>query len=211
VLRAVPPLRAGDVVRGQYRGYRSEQGVAPASRVETYVAARLAVENRRWAGVPFGIRSGKCLTATVTEVQVRFKQPQHALFDSQAVGHANQIGFRLSPDVSITLTARVKAPGEAMIGEDVRMVEYRHPGDEMQPYERLLGDALRGDRALFGSQTDVEAAWRIVDPILSRDEAPYEYDCGSWGPAEAQRIASGTSGWIEPADVPATKPPDPLS
>jgi glucose-6-phosphate 1-dehydrogenase len=199
LLKAVRPLRASEVVRGQYRGYRTEDGVAPDSRVETYVAARLAIENPRWTGVPFLIRAGKSLAATVTEVHVRFKQPAYALFDSKATGHANEIGFRFSPDVSIALTARMKAPGEAMIGEDVRLIEHRHPDGEMEPYERLLGDALRGDHTLFGSEAGVEAAWRIVDPILKRDEALYEYDGGSSGPAEADRIAANTGGWIDPA------------
>jgi glucose-6-phosphate 1-dehydrogenase len=197
LLKAVRPLRDSEVVRGQYRGYRTEDEVAPDSRVETYVAARLAIDNPRWTGVPFLIRTGKRLAATVTEVHVRFKAPAHTLFDSQAA-HPNEIGFRLSPDVSIALTARIKAPGEAMIGEDVRLIEHRHPGDEMEPYERLLGDALRGDHTLFGSEAGVEAAWRIVDPILDRDETLYEYDGGSWGPAEADRIAATTGGWIEP-------------
>ncbi len=198
LLTSVGPLRPADVVRGQYRGYRTEEGVAPDSRVETYVAARLAIENARWAGVPFWIRAGKGLAATLTEVHVTFKQPATGLFDSTSAGHPNEICFRLSPDVSITLTARVKAPGEAMIGEDVRMVEHRHPGDEMEPYERLLGDALRGDRTLFGSEAGVEAAWRIVDPVLNRDEAPHEYEVGSWGPSEAEQILVKPDGWIEP-------------
>lgn len=179
LLKAVRPLHATDVARGQYRGYRTETGVAPDSRVETYVAARLAIENSRWAGMPFGIRTGKCLAATVTEVHVRFKPPAYALFDSDAPGHPNQIGFRLSPDVSISLTARLKVAGEAMIGEDVRLVERRDPGDEMEPYERLLGDAMRGDRTLFGSEAEVEAAWRVVDPILKDGEPPHEYERGS--------------------------------
>jgi len=198
LLKAVRPLRPTDVVRGQYRGYRTEKGVAPDSRVETYVAARLAVENPRWAGVSFGIRTGKSLAATSTDVHVRFKQPANGLFDSKAAGHRNEICFRLSPDVSISLTARLKAPGEAMIGEDARLVEHRNPGDEMEPYERLLGDAMRGDRTLFGSEAEVEAAWRIVDPILNANEPLYEYDCGSWGPAEAERIATHIGGWIDP-------------
>ncbi|MGE5359489.1 MAG: glucose-6-phosphate dehydrogenase [Bacteroidales bacterium] len=198
LLTAVRPLGPADVVRGQYRGYRNEKGVAPDSRVETYVAARLAIENSRWTGVPFGIRTGKSLAATFTDVHVRFKPPADGLFDSQAAGHPNEICFRLSPDVSISLTARVKAPGEAMIGEDARLVEHRRPGDEMEPYERLLGDALRGDRTLFGSEADVEAAWRVVDAILNRDEPLYEYDCGSWGPAEAGRIVEHIGGWIGP-------------
>ncbi len=198
LLKAVRPLRGIDVVRGQYRGYRAEEGVEPDSRVETYVAARIAIENDRWTGVPFLIRTGKCLAATFTEVHVRFKRPANALFDSTSAGHSNEIRFRLSPDVSIALTARIKAPGEAMVGKDVHLVEHRHPGDEMSPYERLLGDALRGDRTLFGSEAGVEAAWRIVDPALNRVGPPHEYDRGSWGPAEADRIASSAGGWIEP-------------
>jgi len=196
LLKAVRPLRNSDVVRGQYRGYRSEDGVAPDSRVETYVAVRLGIDNRRWSGVPFWIRAGKCLAATVTEVRVRLKRPTKALFDSGAHGHANEICFGLSPEVSISLIARIKAPGEAMIGEDVQLVEHHRPGDEMQPYERLLGDAMRGDRMLFGSEDGVEAAWRVVDPILACDEV-YEYDPGSWGPVEADGLVAIVGGWSE--------------
>lgn len=199
LLKAVRPLRPIDVVRGQYRGYRTEEGVAPNSRVETYIAARLAIENPRWAGVPFVIRAGKCLAGTFTEVRVRFNPPANALFDSQAAGHANEICFRLSPDVSIALSVRIKAPGDAMIGKDVRLVEHRNPSDEMEPYERLLGDALRGDRTLFGSEAGVEAAWRVVDPILTGDQSLDEYDGASWGPASAERIAAPIGGWIEPS------------
>jgi glucose-6-phosphate 1-dehydrogenase len=198
LLRAVLPLRSADVVRGQYRGYRTENGVAPNSRVETYVAARLAIANARWSGVPFAIRAGKCLTATVTEVHVRFKPLANALFDGARCSHSNEIVFRLSPDVSIALTARIKAPGEAMVGEDARLIEHRDTGDEMAPYERLLGDALQGDRTLFGSQMATEAAWAIVDPSLNADEPLYEYTEGSWGPDEAARLAADTDGWTEP-------------
>ena len=116
------------------------------------------------------------------------------LFDSELAGHPNQITFRLSPDVSISLTARMKAPGEAMVGQDASLVEHRLPGDEMKPYERLLGDALRGDRTLFGSEAGVEAAWAIVDPILHDHVPLYQYDSGSWGPPEADRIAA----WVAP-------------
>jgi glucose-6-phosphate 1-dehydrogenase len=195
LLNAVRPLRPADVVRGQYRGYLAEKGVAPNSRVETYVAARLTIENPRWAGVPFLIRTGKSLTATFTEVRVTFKKPAGELFDSSAAGRPNNICFRLSPDVSITLTARIKKPGEAMVGEDVRMGEHSSAGDEMEPYERLLGDAMRGDKTLFGSEAGVEAAWRIVDPALSGDQPLYEYDAGSWGPTEAEAIAAKVGGW----------------
>ncbi len=206
LLNAVRPLRPTDVVCGQYRGYRTEAGVAPRSRVETYVAARIAIENPRWAGVPFVIRTGKCLATTLTEVRATFRRPAHTLFDSDAAGHANAIDFRLSPDVSIALTARIKVPGEAMIGEDVGLVEHRRPGDEMAPYERLIGDAMRGDRTLFGSEAGVEAAWRIVDPILNRDEPPYEYDRGSWGPAEAARITADTATGSNPVDADSGRP-----
>ncbi len=199
LLTAIRPLRENDVVRGQYRGYREEPGVAPNSRVETYVAARLEIENRRWAGVPFLIRTGKCLAVTATEVHVRLKQPKTRLFDSSATARRNEISFHLSPDVSISLAAQAKAPGEAMVGEEVRLVEHRHPGDEMAPYERLIGDALRGDRTLFGSEAGTEAAWRVVDPILNVDGPLHEYDRGSCGPAEAEPMAAEAGGWIEPS------------
>lgn len=198
VLRAIRPLRPEDIVPGQYRGYRSEKGVAVDSRVETYVAARLAIESERWAGVPIWIRTGKCLAATVTEVQVTFKHPAHSIFDEASDGHPNELCFRLSPDVSISLTTRVKTPGEAMVGEDAWLAARRIRSDEMAPYERLLGDALRGERSLFGSEAGVEAAWRIVEPILSRTDAPYEYDAGSWGPVEAEQLIAPGGGWIQP-------------
>jgi len=195
---AVRPLRAADVVRGQYRGYREEDGVAADSRIETYVAARLAIDGPRWDGVPFLIRSGKALAATATEVHVRLKPPAVRLFDAGGTRRRNTISFRLDPDVSIALTAQVKTPGEAMAGEDARLVEHRRPGDAMKPYERLLGDALRGDRTLFGSEAGVEAAWRVVDPVVADPAAPYEYAQGSWGPDEAARLADDTGGWIVP-------------
>jgi glucose-6-phosphate 1-dehydrogenase len=201
LLTAIRPLRENDVVRGQYRGYRAETGVAPTSRVETYVAARLEIENRRWAGVPFLIRTGKCLAATATDVHVRLKRPAVALFDLPATAPQNEFCFRLGPDVSISLAAQAKRPGEAMIGEEVRLVEYRQPGDEMAPYERLIGDALRGDRALFGSEAGLEAAWRVVDPILNSDQPVYEYDRGSRGPAEAEPMAAEVGGWLEPSSA----------
>ena len=197
LLRAVRPLRASDVVLGQYRGYRAEAGVSPESRVETYVATRLSIENERWAGVPFFIRAGKSLTATVQEVQITFKTPANVIFDTASDGHPNELCFRLSPDVAISLTTRVKTPGEAMVGQDAHLALQRSRSDEMAPYERLLGDALRGERALFGSEAGVEAAWSIVEPILNRGETPCKYDAGSWGPQEADRIAPA-GGWIQP-------------
>lgn len=198
LLQEVRPLRRVDVVRGQYRGYLSEKGVAAKSRVETYVAARLAIDNSRWNGVPFLVRTGKCLASTFTEVHATFKKPAHGLFDSNVAGHDTEISFRLSPDVSITLAARIKRPGEAMVGEDARLVEHANSGDDMEPYERLLTDALRGDKSLFGSEAAVEAAWRIVDPVLNTGEPPHLYDRGSWGPDEAEPLATSVGGWIKP-------------
>jgi glucose-6-phosphate 1-dehydrogenase len=170
-------------VRGQYRGYRSESGVAPDSRVETYIAAKLSIPNARWSGVGFTIRAGKCLAATMTDVRVRFRRPATELFDAEIEGHPNEIRFQLSPEVSIGLKTRVKKPGEAMVGEDVLLMDHRTTVDQMPPYERLLGDAMRGDRTLFGSEAGIEASWRIVDSILTLDQPLTEYEPGSAGPA----------------------------
>ena len=183
LLQSVRPLTPANVVRGQYDGYRQEPGVAPDSPVETFMAARLSIDNERWVGVPFGIRAGKCLAATVTEVRMQLKPPSTMLFDAEAASHPNEIIFGLGPDVSIAFAARLKARGEAMIGEPVHLVDVRKPGDEMRPYERLLGDALEGDRTLFGSQTAVEAAWAIVEPVLNQPEPPHLYKPGSAGPS----------------------------
>ena len=196
LLRAVRPLRPADVVRGQYRGYRQEDGVAANSQIETYVATRLSVDNWRWAGVPFLIRAGKCLPLKATEVRVRLKRPPVALFGEAAA--ANEFGFQLEPDVFISLNASAKRPGEAMVGHDVCLIEHAHVGDEMAPYERLLGDALRGDRTLFGNEDGVEAAWRIVDPVLDNVTPLGVYEPRSWGPAQADQLAADVGGWIMP-------------
>ena len=182
LLRDITPLQPADVVRGQYRGYRAEAGVAPDSRVETYVAARLTIPNERWRGVQFTIRAGKCLASTMTDVRVRFRRPDTELFDAEIEGHPNEIRFQLSPDVSIGLKTRVKKPGEAMVGEDVLLLNHRATDGQMPPYERLLGDAMQGDRTLFGSEEGVEAAWRIVDAILTHDQPLVDYEPGTEGP-----------------------------
>jgi glucose-6-phosphate 1-dehydrogenase len=194
LLNAVRPLQPSDVVRGQYRGYRDEEGVAPTSQIETFVAARLQIDNWRWSGVPFLIRTGKCLPVTVTEVRVRLKHPPVWLFGPPPAA-ANEFCFRLSPDVFISLSALAKRPGEAMIGEEVDLVEHQRLVDKMEPYERLIGDALRGDRMLFGNEGGVEAAWRIVEPVLG-DVTPVDlYEPLSWGPAGAEGLAAGFGGW----------------
>jgi glucose-6-phosphate 1-dehydrogenase len=184
VLDSVRELRLDDVVRGQYRGYQEEAGVAPGSDVETYIAARLRIDNPRWSGVPFFIRTGKHLAETATTVRIRLKPPSQQLFDAGDPAR-NEFCFRLSPDVVIALIARTKLPGEAMIGEDVDLVEVTPPVDEMKPYERLLGDALEGDHTLFGSFAGIETSWRIVQALLDAPPPVHEYERGSWGPAGA--------------------------
>jgi glucose-6-phosphate 1-dehydrogenase len=177
----VRPIAREEVVRGQYRGYRSEPGVAPDSNVETYVAAPLSVGNPRWNGTVMEIRAGKCLAETFTEVRVTLARPVPALFDAGS-RPPNEVRFRLSPDPSITLSANVKKDGEVMVGEDASLIERAQSGDDMAPYERLLGDALRGEHALFGSEAGVEEQWRIVEPLLGDPGAPVIYEPGSWGP-----------------------------
>ena len=197
VIRSMRPLVPAEVVRGQFEGYRDEDGVAPDSQVETFAALRLHIDTWRWAGVPFYIRAGKRLPVTTTEVMVKLKRPPQATFDVAPTA-PNYFRFRLSPDVLLSVGARVKAPGEAMVGEAVELIARRHPGDEMMPYERLLGDALRGDASLFTSGDCVEAAWRVVDPILGNVTPVAEYKPNTWGPPAAERIVAGDDGWHNP-------------
>jgi glucose-6-phosphate 1-dehydrogenase len=197
VFRAMRPLAPEDVVRGQFRGYRDEPGVAPDSEVETFVALRSFIDTWRWEGVPFYIRAGKALPVTATEVTVTLKRPPLAVFDSIAPGRANHFRFRLSPDVFISASARVKAAGEKMVGEDVELIARRQPGERTTPYERLLGDAIEGDQTLFAREDGIEATWRVVQPVLSGMPPPEPYEPGTWGPAEANRIAP-VGGWHDP-------------
>ncbi len=183
--RAMQPLAPGDVVRGQFRGYRNEPGVAPASTVETFAAIRLRFSSDRWRGVPFFIRAGKRLPVSATEVLVTLDRP------------GNFVRFRLSPDVVISLGATAKAPGEGMTGTDVELVAHRCGGDSMSPYERLLGDAMRGDPMLFVREDEVEAAWSVVDPVLDDATPIHEYEPGTWGPAEAETVTP-KGGWHNP-------------
>ncbi|MGC1454750.1 MAG: glucose-6-phosphate dehydrogenase [Nitrospirota bacterium] len=199
ILRAIRPLAPKDVVRGQYRGYRDENDVAAGSRTETFSALRLSIDTWRWAGVPFYIRAGKRLPFTANEVLVKLKRPPHAVFDEIRPDQSNYFRFRLSPDVFILLGARTKVPGESMVGEKVELLACQHFVDEMSPYERLLGDALRGDTALFARKDAVEAAWRVVDPILGNVTPVHEYEPNTWGPPEAERIIADNGGWHNPA------------
>ncbi len=198
IFRAMRPLAPEDVVRGQYRGYRNEGGVARDSQVETFAAVRLHIDNWRWADVPFCIRAGKQLPVTATEVLVELKRPPQKVFDEIKAGPSNYLHFRLGPNVFISLGARAKVPGEPMVGEGVELLACQQVEEEMSPYERLLSDALRGDSSLFGREDSVEAAWRVVDPILGNVTPVHEYEPNTWGPAEADRIIGGNGGWHRP-------------
>jgi glucose-6-phosphate 1-dehydrogenase len=198
VFRATRPLAPDAVVRGQFRGYRDEPGVAPGSQVETYVALRLDIETFRWEGVPFFVRTGKRLPVTATEVLVRLRRPpSHVVFPAD-IPVGNTIRFRLGPEVLLALEARAKRPGEALVGETVELRVAQCAACDETPYERLLGDALRGDDTLFARQDGVEAAWRIVDGVVHTPEAPILYDPGTWGPREADALVAGVGGWVDP-------------
>lgn len=197
VLKAIRTLTPSDVVRGQFRGYRCEDGVAPDSQVETFVALQVHIDNDRWAGVPFYVRAGKCLPVTATEVLVEFKRPPRPVLDETEPPLPNHFRFQLNPDVLIVLGTKAKAPGERMTGERIELVARHCSGDEMGPYERLLGDAVKGDPTLFVREDGVEAAWRAVEPILGATTPLYEYEPNTWGPNEADRFI-GKGGWRSP-------------
>jgi glucose-6-phosphate 1-dehydrogenase len=196
VFRQTRPLRTADVVRGQFRGYREESGVAADSTVETFAALKLEVDSWRWAGVPFLIRTGKRLPLAATEVAVQLRRPP---LSHLTAGAGNHFRLRLDPDLDIAITARVKKPGGAMKGEPTELSLVKRPrGDDLTPYERLLGDAMSGDQALFAREDGVEAAWAVVDRVLGDATPIHEYEPGSWGPKEADRLAARVGGWIAP-------------
>jgi glucose-6-phosphate 1-dehydrogenase len=197
VLKAIPPLEADNLVRGQFSGYRQEKGVVPDSNVETFAALRLEVDSWRWKGVPFYIRAGKNLPVTCTEVLGRFRKPPAVVKESALT--RNHLRFRISPEMTIAMGTTVMAQGEVLKGENVEMVASRHPRpDEMEAYERVLGDAMAGDATLFAREDYVEEAWRIVDPVLKAGTPLYPYEKGSWGPSEVDRKVSPAGGWHDP-------------
>jgi len=198
IFNAMRTLAPADVVRGQYAGYRDEHGVAADSSVETFAAVRMAIDTWRWAGVPFLLRTGKCLPITATEVMVALKRPPQAVFGELEPRQSNYFRFRLGPNVVIALGTRAKVPGEAMMGEEVELVARHQAGDEMMPYERLLGDAMRGDASLFAREDGVEQAWRVVDSILGNVTPIHAYEPNTWGPPEADTLLAGTGGWHNP-------------
>jgi glucose-6-phosphate 1-dehydrogenase len=195
IFRAMRPLTADRLVRGQFQGYRSEPGVAKDSTVETFAAVRLEIESWRWQGVPFLIRAGKCLPLTTTEVLVELRRPPQTVFAEAIPSQSNYVRFRLSPEVVIAIGARAKVPGEAMVGEAIELRVRHQAPDEMEAYERLIGDAMAGDATLFAREDEVEAAWRVVDPVLGAATPVHEYEPGTWGPAEADAIIDGFGGW----------------
>jgi glucose-6-phosphate 1-dehydrogenase len=200
VLKSIPPLEVKNVVRGQFRGYRSEPGVAADSRVETFAALQLEIDSWRWAGVPFYIRAGKSLAVTCTEVAVSLRRAPKIF--PECTGVRNQLRFRISPDVTIALGVTVMDPEDKMIGQQTELLASRRPGaEDMDAYERVLGDAMAGDSTLFAREDYVEEAWRIVDPVLKKGTPVVEYEPGSWGPKEADNV-SPPGGWQNPVVTP---------
>jgi len=196
VLKAIPELNGSNVVRGQFRGYQGETGVAAGSRMETFAAVRLGVDSWRWNGVPFYLRAGKCLPVTCTEIVCRLRKPP-GILPGNSFG-SNYMRFRISPDVAIAMGMTVMSPGDSLQGEPVEMVASRQPGaEEMDAYERVLRDAMAGDATLFAREDYVEEAWRIVDPLLKEETPVYPYTPGEWGPKEAERLAP-PRGWVNP-------------
>jgi glucose-6-phosphate 1-dehydrogenase len=197
VLKAISSVEVKNLIRGQFRGYLEENGVSAGSKTETFAALRVDVDSWRWKGVPFYIRAGKNLPVTCAEVIGRFRKPPAVV--SESALSRNYLRFRISPEMTIAMGTTVLAPGEGLKGETVEMVASRHPRpEEMEAYERVLGDAMVGDSMLFARQDYVEEAWRIVDPVLKADTPVYQYEKNSWGPVEVDQNVSPPGGWHNP-------------
>jgi glucose-6-phosphate 1-dehydrogenase len=206
LLKAVRPLDPSHVVRGQYAGYQSVPGVQPGSSVETFVALKLFIASWRWAGVPIYIRAGKMLPVTATEVVVHFKRPPRETFEELVPLSSGHMRMRISPDVIIAMGVHVKLPGERMVGEDVELVLTQHTPSVRPPYQRLLGDAMRGVGELFGRDDIVDAQWRVVEPVLDNATAFYPYEPETWGPAEAEALIGRDGPWRNPSVAAETSP-----
>lgn len=199
VFAAMRPLGADDILRGQYLGYRDEPQVANDSDVETYCALRVHVDSWRWGGVPWYLRSGKCLPLSTCEVVVRLKAPPQNLFgDAAEREDANSLRFHLSPHSTIALTARVKRAGREFVGEQREFLLLEEEAGEQSPYERLLADAMVGEGALFARQDAIEAAWAVVEPVLVEHPPAHIYEPGTWGPAAANHFIAADGGWRNP-------------
>jgi glucose-6-phosphate 1-dehydrogenase len=199
VVNALSPLTPENTVRGQYEGYHQVDGVDPESTVETYVAIRLSAETWRWAGVPILIRAGKCMPVTATEISVIFKAPPHDVFGIEPVLPQDRLRFRIWPETGVGLTVHGKKPGAGWEPLAEELTFAQQPGSDIRPYDRLIGAALDGDRWLFARQDTVEAAWRIVDPVLGDVVRVHPYARGSWGPKEADRLLPARDLWLDPA------------
>ncbi len=196
VLKAISPIEPEDLVRGQFRGYRKEPGVAPDSKVETFAAVKLCIDSWRWRGVPFYIRAGKCLAVTCTEILVRLRQPP-TMYEHYNL-ESNYVRLRISPDIVLAFGLNVTSPVEESQSELSELLASRHPcAKEMDAYERVLTDAMAGDSTLFAREDYVEEAWRIVDPVLKTVTPVYEYDPKTWGPAEVVMVTP-PGGWVNP-------------
>jgi glucose-6-phosphate 1-dehydrogenase len=200
VFKAMRPLKPSDIVRGQYQGYRRERGVAKDSDVETYCAVRFHIESWRWSGVPWYLRSGKCLAETAAEILVEFNPPPQKLFadSTPATGPANYLRFRLEPTSVIALAARVKRAGKELIGDQQELVMVEEEPGEQSPYERLLTDEIAGDPSLFTHEDAIEAAWAVVDPVLKLHARAHRYRRGTWGPKQANALLAQGSSWHNP-------------
>lgn len=207
VFHAMRPLEPDDLVRGQYAGYRKEPGVAKNSDVETFCALRLFIDSWRWEGVPWYLRAGKSLAETVAEVLVELKPPPQRLFDDSAPtnGRANYLRFRLSPNAAVALATRVKRAGKEFTGIQRELFLLDEQPEEQAPYERLLGDAMAGDGALFAREDCLEAAWAVVDPVLTKHHRAHSYQPGSWGPKAADALIAADGGWHNPILVKVKK------
>jgi glucose-6-phosphate 1-dehydrogenase len=199
LIGALRPLTPELTVKGQYDGYREVKGVAPDSKTETYAAIRLAADSWRWADVPIAIRAGKCLPVTATEVTVTFRRPPHDAFGLGDNAPTNTLRFRINPENRVTLSVIGKKPGAGWLPEPEELRFAEHPGSDMRPYDRLIGAALSGQRWLFASQDTVEAAWRVVDPVLGDVVPVRPYQRGSWGPDQAAALLPAGQTWHDPA------------
>ena len=199
LLKAIAPLDPEHVVRGQFRGYRDEPGVARNSTVETFAAVELRIDNDRWAGVPFYIRAGKSLAESAIEIRAQLKKPVRDIYHEGAPS-SEYFRFRVGPDITaLAMGMRIKRRGEAMVGRDVELLAWEDQARDTLPYERLLGDAMKGDAYLFGREDAIEEQWRIVEPALDLKAPPLLYEPGTWGPAEANRLVP--SGWHNPIET----------
>ena len=197
VLKAIAPLEKKNVVRGQFNGYKKEKGVAPDSLVETFAAVQLEIDSWRWKGVPFYIRAGKCLPVTCAEIVVRLRQPP-TMYEGFSLA-SNHFRFRISPEITSAFGVNRVGPADDNVSEAIELIVSRHPRpDEMDAYERVLGDAMAGDATLFAREDYVEEAWRIVDPVLKANTPVYEYEPNTWGPVEVDRMVSPPGGWQNP-------------